>query len=290
MNEKSDPCDKRARNSHRDAGPSRIRRAPDELDSGSRIRIDKRSSANYHSRHGGVKWQADHPQWLPKPLETGPFEPSFFRNIWFDDERIFQQRTIIMTENFRRISLESAPRSELHDALGLTGCEVSVNALPAGAAVPFVHRHVKNEEVYGVLEGRGELYIDGEVVELKAGDWFRISPEGRRAIRAAARSGHPLRLHPDEGGGASRVLRTTTASPATKRRPGSEPTRVCSFLGAQATCGTRRRACLPRRPCLPRPFGHASFHGCACGRPSSSSVFRSRRLRSAISRVPLFLP
>lgn len=44
-----------------------------------------------------------------------------------------------MTENFRRISLESAPRTELHDALGLTGCEVSVNALPAGAAVPFVH-------------------------------------------------------------------------------------------------------------------------------------------------------
>ena len=94
-----------------------------------------------------------------------------------------------MTENFRRISLESAPRSELHDALGLTGCEVSVNALPAGAAVPFVHRHVKNEEVYGVLEGRGELYIDGEVVELKAGDWFRISPEGRRAIRAAQDEG-----------------------------------------------------------------------------------------------------
>lgn len=94
-----------------------------------------------------------------------------------------------MTENFRRISFESAPRTELHDALGLTGCEVSVNALPAGAAVPFVHRHVKNEEVYGVLEGRGELYIDGEVVELKAGDWFRIPPEGRRAIRAAADQG-----------------------------------------------------------------------------------------------------
>lgn len=35
-----------------------------------------------------------------------------------------------MTENFRRISLECAPRTELHDALGLTGCEVSVNALP----------------------------------------------------------------------------------------------------------------------------------------------------------------
>ena len=94
-----------------------------------------------------------------------------------------------MSENFAKVSLQDAPRTELHDALGLTGCEVSVNALPAGAAVPFVHKHVKNEEVYGVLEGRGELYIDGEVVELKASDWFRISPEGRRAIRAAADQG-----------------------------------------------------------------------------------------------------
>lgn len=40
-----------------------------------------------------------------------------------------------MTENFRRISLECAPRTELHDALGLTGCEVSVNARPQ--ARPF---------------------------------------------------------------------------------------------------------------------------------------------------------
>lgn len=94
-----------------------------------------------------------------------------------------------MSENFAKVSLQNAPRTELHDALGLTGCEVSVNALPEGAAVPFVHKHVKNEEVYGVLEGRGELYIDGEVVELKAGDWFRISPEGRRAIRAATDEG-----------------------------------------------------------------------------------------------------
>lgn len=81
-----------------------------------------------------------------------------------------------MSENFQKISLEEAPRTELHDKLGLTGCEVSVNRLPAGAAVPFVHAHKQNEELYGVLEGRGELWIDGEVVEVKAGDWFRISP------------------------------------------------------------------------------------------------------------------
>lgn len=104
-----------------------------------------------------------------------------------------------MSENFAKVSLQDAPRTELHDALGLTGCEVSVNALPAGAAVPFVHKHVKNEEVYGVLEGRGELYIDGEVVELKAGDWFRISPEGRPRDPRCRRRRHPLHLHSDEG-------------------------------------------------------------------------------------------
>ena len=73
-----------------------------------------------------------------------------------------------MSENFQKISLEEAPRTELHDKLGLTGAEVSVNRLPAGAAVPFVHAHKQNEELYGVLEGRGELWIDGEVVEVKA--------------------------------------------------------------------------------------------------------------------------
>ena len=44
-----------------------------------------------------------------------------------------------MTENFKLVSVAQAPRTELHDQLGLTGCEVSINSLPAGAAVPFVH-------------------------------------------------------------------------------------------------------------------------------------------------------
>lgn len=90
-----------------------------------------------------------------------------------------------MSENFKKISRDpQAGRTELHDKLALTGCEVSVNRLPAGAAVPFVHKHQANEELYGVLEGAGELYIDGEVVELKAGDWFVVRPEGHRALRA----------------------------------------------------------------------------------------------------------
>lgn len=90
-----------------------------------------------------------------------------------------------MSENFKKIALDpQTGRTELHDKLGLTGCEVSINRLPAGAAVPFVHKHQANEELYGVLEGAGEIYIDGEVVELKAGDWFVVRPEGHRALRA----------------------------------------------------------------------------------------------------------
>ena len=67
-------------------------------------------------------------------------------------------------ENFKMVEVKDAPRVELHNLLGLTGCEISINELPAKAAVPFVHAHKQNEEVYGVLGGKGQLYIDGQVV------------------------------------------------------------------------------------------------------------------------------
>ena len=38
-------------------------------------------------------------------------------------------------------------RVELHDQLFLTGAEISVNRLPAGANVPFAHFHKSNEEI-----------------------------------------------------------------------------------------------------------------------------------------------
>ena len=79
-------------------------------------------------------------------------------------------------------------RTELHDALSLTGAEVSLNELPAGAAVPFVHSHRKNEEIYGILSGKGKVTLDGETVELQAGDWLRVSPEAKRQFAAADES------------------------------------------------------------------------------------------------------
>ena len=78
-----------------------------------------------------------------------------------------------------------ASRTELHDLLGLTGAEISFNVLPAGVSVPVVHAHAHTEEISSVLEGAGKLYIDGEELSLKAGDCFRIAPEGERCISAA---------------------------------------------------------------------------------------------------------
>ena len=91
--------------------------------------------------------------------------------------------------NYAKTNIGNEGRVELHEVLGLTGAEVSVNKLPAGAGVPFVHAHKDNEEIYGVLEGTGSATIDGEDIELAAGDWLRVSPAARRQFRAASDSG-----------------------------------------------------------------------------------------------------
>ena len=91
--------------------------------------------------------------------------------------------------NYKKISVGAADRIELHDQLGLTGAEISVNAMPAGAGVPFVHAHKQNEEIYIVLEGKGSMTIDGEAVELAANDFLRVSPAAKRQLSAAADSG-----------------------------------------------------------------------------------------------------
>ncbi|MDO5422439.1 MAG: cupin domain-containing protein [Eubacteriales bacterium] len=87
--------------------------------------------------------------------------------------------------NFSKVSVAQDARTELHDKLSLTGAEISINNLPAGANVPFIHSHKNNEEIYVVLAGKGKAVIDGETVELAAGDWIRISPAGKRQFFAA---------------------------------------------------------------------------------------------------------
>lgn len=92
-------------------------------------------------------------------------------------------------KSYDKISIKEEPRTELHDALNLTGAEVSINALPAGASVPFVHSHKQNEEIYAVLEGEGYAVIDGEKIALAAGDWLRVSPAAKRQLFAAENTG-----------------------------------------------------------------------------------------------------
>lgn len=86
--------------------------------------------------------------------------------------------------NFKKVHLENGARNELHEALALTGAEVSINQLPAGTCVPFVHVHKNNEEIYGILSGSGKAMIDGEETVLTEGDWIKIVPAAKRQFFA----------------------------------------------------------------------------------------------------------
>ena len=90
--------------------------------------------------------------------------------------------------NFCKWSAKQDARTELHDVLGLTGAEISVNNLPAGAGVPFVHYHKKNEEIYIILSGKGTAVLDGEKIEFATGDVIKVAPAVRRQFSAAADS------------------------------------------------------------------------------------------------------
>ena len=87
---------------------------------------------------------------------------------------------------YTKIHTSEVPRTELHDALSLTGAEVSINCLPAGGSVPFAHAHKENEEIYGILSGKGKVILDGETIALTDGDWLRIAPAGKRQFFADA--------------------------------------------------------------------------------------------------------
>ena len=87
-------------------------------------------------------------------------------------------------KNYSKVEREEGARLELHDKIGLTGSEISVNTLPANASVPFVHAHRQNEEVYYIVSGNGKFVIDGEDVILNEGDFVKVSPQGKRQLFA----------------------------------------------------------------------------------------------------------
>lgn len=78
-------------------------------------------------------------------------------------------------KNYTKANVGNEGRTELHEKLALTGAEISVNQLPADINVPFVHSHRDNEEIYGILSGKGKALIDGEEINLIAGEWLKIA-------------------------------------------------------------------------------------------------------------------
>ena len=91
--------------------------------------------------------------------------------------------------NYTKTTIGKENRIELHEKLSLTGAEISLNKLPAGANVPFVHSHKGNEEIYGILSGNGKAIIDGEEISLSTGDWLKIAPAAKRQFFASDVSG-----------------------------------------------------------------------------------------------------
>ena len=71
----------------------------------------------------------------------------------------------------------------LRSLLGSAGLEMSLNVVPPGKAIPFLHRHQENDEVYFVVGGRGQFLVDDECINVKEGSVLRISPPAARAWR-----------------------------------------------------------------------------------------------------------
>jgi mannose-6-phosphate isomerase-like protein (cupin superfamily) len=71
----------------------------------------------------------------------------------------------------------------LRNLLESAGLEMSLNVVPPGKGIPFLHRHLDNDEVYIVVGGRGQFLVDGECIDLAEGSVLRLAPVAARAWR-----------------------------------------------------------------------------------------------------------
>ncbi len=71
----------------------------------------------------------------------------------------------------------------LRSLLGSAGLEISLNVVLPGKAIPFLHCHRENDEVYIVVGGWGQFIVDGECIDVKEGSVLRINPSAARAWR-----------------------------------------------------------------------------------------------------------
>lgn len=98
-------------------------------------------------------------------LELGAF-PSLIENV-------FQPSPNFKIEGKRFIKEE----------LGLTSAEISFNTMKPKTAIPFIHKHKENEEIYIAIKGRGQLLLNDKYVDMEEGTVVRVGKETERAIR-----------------------------------------------------------------------------------------------------------
>ena len=66
---------------------------------------------------------------------------------------------------------------------GSAGLEMSLNVVPPGKGIHFLHKYRQNDEVYVVVGGRGQFLVEGECVEVAEVSVLRHSPAAARAWR-----------------------------------------------------------------------------------------------------------
>lgn len=175
--------------------------------------------------------------------------------------------------NYTLVNVSFTGRTELHDLLKLTGTEISINTLPAGANVPFVHQHTKNEEVYIIIEGQGLFYIDGEEKPVQKGDCLRIAPKGARGIAAAKDASALLYLRAGQGGQPRRLHHARRCSDRKTNPAGSANTcHIECFVFSPRSLRRKRDSARKRRLAIVRPDLYWSW----C---SATSILRSTRRR-----------
>ena len=70
---------------------------------------------------------------------------------------------------------------------------MTVNALEPGEGAPYWHDHTEVEEVYLFLHGQGQMGLNDDVIEVKAGSLVRVGQGVMRTWRARPDSDGQLR-------------------------------------------------------------------------------------------------
>lgn len=69
------------------------------------------------------------------------------------------------------------------EELALTSAEMSFNTMQPNTAIPFLHKHKENEEIYIGIKGKGQLLLNDNYLDIKEGSVVRVATNTERAIR-----------------------------------------------------------------------------------------------------------